>query len=351
MKRKDIMKFSRLTGSLLTIASLLVLAGSAQAQEVTLKLEPGVAVPLTRPQDYHFDAGVAGQAKLLVSLNQYLAIGPSVSELVLGNGNHTTAVGSAFGVGGGLVLHRPHDHVNNTGSGFSAVSPWLDGDLQYIRTGTLDRAGLSLAVGASVPTSDARNLWIGPFVRYQDIVQEKHPGIDGTDAHVLIAGLSFEIGPTQRRVAPPVETQEVPVVPAPAPQVQPPPPPPPVVVVAAPAEIRQKVQFLWDSSVIQVTENTKLTEVVKTLLANPNYKAVVEGHASSEGQVAHNDALSLRRAQAVVKYLVGKGVSQDRLSAVGFGSRVPVATNSTLAGRVANRRVEFNVTVTITKAQ
>jgi outer membrane protein OmpA-like peptidoglycan-associated protein len=69
----------------------------------------------------------------------------------------------------------------------------------------------------------------------------------------------------------------------------------------------------------------------------------VDGHASSEGLEAHNQALSERRAAAVLEYLVAHGIATGRLVSKGFSSLVPVATNRTVAGREKNRRVEFVV--------
>ncbi|EPU9015955.1 OmpA family protein, partial [Acinetobacter baumannii] len=54
-------------------------------------------------------------------------------------------------------------------------------------------------------------------------------------------------------------------------------------------------------------------------------------------------ALSQRRAQAVVDYLVSKGVDASKLVAKGHGSEQPVADNTTEEGRFKNRRIEFSV--------
>jgi OmpA-OmpF porin, OOP family len=67
----------------------------------------------------------------------------------------------------------------------------------------------------------------------------------------------------------------------------------------------------------------------------------VEGHTDSVGSEEYNEALSLRRAQTVVDYLVSQGANGNRLSAVGMGELHPVANNDTDAGRAANRRVDF----------
>lgn len=71
--------------------------------------------------------------------------------------------------------------------------------------------------------------------------------------------------------------------------------------------------------------------------------ATVVGHTDSIGSEAYNQALSLRRAEAVVDALVARGVPAARLSAVGRGESEPRADNATEAGRQLNRRVEIFV--------
>ena len=69
----------------------------------------------------------------------------------------------------------------------------------------------------------------------------------------------------------------------------------------------------------------------------------VASHTDDRGDAAVNQALSQRRAEAVVRYLVGSGVPADQLRAVGYGETQPVADNATETGRAANRRVEFRI--------
>jgi OOP family OmpA-OmpF porin len=54
--------------------------------------------------------------------------------------------------------------------------------------------------------------------------------------------------------------------------------------------------------------------------------------------------LSDKRAKAVMKYLVDKGIAKDRLSATGYGETKPIASNDTEEGKAKNRRVEFHIT-------
>ncbi len=69
----------------------------------------------------------------------------------------------------------------------------------------------------------------------------------------------------------------------------------------------------------------------------------VQGHTDAVGNAEANKALSQERAQAVVDYLVSKGVDPAQLQAVGYGQEKPVAENSTKEGQFKNHRIEFEV--------
>ncbi|WP_419662825.1 putative outer membrane protein, OmpA/MotB domain [Desulfosarcina variabilis str. Montpellier] len=84
-----------------------------------------------------------------------------------------------------------------------------------------------------------------------------------------------------------------------------------------------------------------LDKIAGALEARPELMVVVEGHTDNTGSRRGNMNLSQRRAQAVVDYLVGKGISSSRLSAKGYGPDRPIADNGTKLGRSKNRRVQF----------
>ena len=65
------------------------------------------------------------------------------------------------------------------------------------------------------------------------------------------------------------------------------------------------------------------------------------GPYENAGGREHNQHLSQARAQAVVDYLVSRGVSRDALIAVGWGEDRPVVSNDTPEGRAQNRRVQL----------
>jgi outer membrane protein OmpA-like peptidoglycan-associated protein len=71
----------------------------------------------------------------------------------------------------------------------------------------------------------------------------------------------------------------------------------------------------------------------------------IEGHTDSTGDPEANQALSTARAEVVREALGDRGVSLDRLVAVGYGQSNPIAGNGTAAGRARNRRIEFRVQI------
>jgi outer membrane protein OmpA-like peptidoglycan-associated protein len=109
-------------------------------------------------------------------------------------------------------------------------------------------------------------------------------------------------------------------------------------------DILEKVRFKFGSAVIQRSSFTMLDQVAKVLQNHPDLVRIqVEGHTDSTGSARANTALSQARAEAVVAYLVRRGVDRARLVPQGFGPTRPLATNVTRSGREANRRVEFRV--------
>ncbi|WP_246357347.1 OmpA family protein [Pyxidicoccus fallax] len=108
--------------------------------------------------------------------------------------------------------------------------------------------------------------------------------------------------------------------------------------------IMETVYFENNKDVIIKRSNKLLDNVASILKSHPEVEKVrVEGHTDNTGSADYNLDLSQRRADAVVKYLVGKGVAAERLEAKGFGPAQPIADNKTKDGRAKNRRVEFKI--------
>ncbi len=115
-----------------------------------------------------------------------------------------------------------------------------------------------------------------------------------------------------------------------------------VVVTSERIELNETVYFDTGKTTIRSVSYSLLDEVGKVLLANPQIKLVeVGGHTDSDGDDKKNQTLSQGRAEAVVAYLVGRGVDRARLAAMGYGETKPIDTNQTADGKAKNRRVEL----------
>lgn len=87
---------------------------------------------------------------------------------------------------------------------------------------------------------------------------------------------------------------------------------------------------------------TVLSQIAKVLQENPKLELIIEGHTDNVGGAQFNLELSRKRAEAVKRWLVDKaGISEVRLTTVGYGLSRPIADNSTEEGRAKNRRVEL----------
>ncbi|MCK9210533.1 MAG: OmpA family protein [Ignavibacteriaceae bacterium] len=93
------------------------------------------------------------------------------------------------------------------------------------------------------------------------------------------------------------------------------------------------------SSVLLPGAYGDLDKLAQTMLEEKTSKWLIEGHTDNAGSAANNKKLSLKRANAVVSYLVSKGISKNRFTVRGMGPDYPVADNRTEEGRAKNRRV------------
>jgi outer membrane protein OmpA-like peptidoglycan-associated protein len=335
--------------------------------DLALKLEPGVALPLTSPQSRIFKTGGGETIKALWVVNEYMDVGPSATFLALPSETTGGEGGTAWTFGGSLRARRPR----NAAVEFLGISPWFDADILYVRTGHLNRPGFAAAVGVSVPVGRAHLFWVGPFARCFQIMQRERRGFDNNDAKILSLGLSLEVamGPERRSaVTGPAEvrTVERDVFICPdrdgdgipdnvdhCPDVVGPmdnwgcPTYKKLVIKKDKLELKEKLFFAWNQAVLQEVSFPVLDEVVQALHDNKGFRVLVEGHASSEGGDERNQTLSEQRAEAVLNYLVTHGIDKERLVSKGFGSSVPLDTNETIAGRENNRRVEFELYFTI----
>lgn len=128
---------------------------------------------------------------------------------------------------------------------------------------------------------------------------------------------------------------------APAPAAAVPPAPGVPMIISEKVTFAADAFFDFDKAVLKPEGKTKLDEVV-TKLSSINLEVIIAvGHTDSVGSDAYNEKLSVRRAEAVKAYLVGKGIEKNRVYTEGKGKKQPVAENKTAAGRAKNRRVEI----------
>jgi len=101
------------------------------------------------------------------------------------------------------------------------------------------------------------------------------------------------------------------------------------------------VLFDFDKADLKSSAYPILDEGVTVLENNPGLNIEIQGYTDSTGSEDYNLKLSQRRAESVKNFLVNRGIDPGRLTAKGYGSANPVASNDTPEGRAKNRRVEF----------
>ena len=106
-------------------------------------------------------------------------------------------------------------------------------------------------------------------------------------------------------------------------------------------ELPADVTFAFDRADIQPRFVPALDAVARTIAAYPATDVEVIGHTDAVGSDAYNLALSQRRGASVADFLVSRHTDAERLVVEGLGKTEPVASNATVAGRAANRRVEI----------
>lgn len=117
-----------------------------------------------------------------------------------------------------------------------------------------------------------------------------------------------------------------------------------VVLKSDKLELRKQVHFATNRDVILPDSAPLLDQVAAMLLDHDELALVrIEGHTDDQGDDGFNLDLSNRRAKAVLRALLERGVAEARLKAVGFGEARPLADNQKPGGRVLNRRVELMV--------
>ncbi len=237
---------------------------------------------------------------------------------------------------------------------------------------TVDKVHFGAVAQAGLDYRMARNVFLNADVRYltkstQDVNYYQGAGLTGitTQPWLVSVGISYRFGGSPVAaavVAAPVVAAVVAPKPAPAPA------PAPVVAKVDPdsdgdgvpdsidqcpntprgakvdkvgcaCDVTQEVHFATGSAVLTAEDKAELDKLIPTLKKAHFINGEIEGHTDSTGGTAMNQKLSVRRADAVAAYLAGHGISEGRITTVGFGETKPVDSNATKEGRAHNRRV------------
>jgi outer membrane protein OmpA-like peptidoglycan-associated protein len=105
------------------------------------------------------------------------------------------------------------------------------------------------------------------------------------------------------------------------------------------------ILFDTGSAVLKPEAVEQVTKVGDIVAKYADDRVRIEGHTDSVGGAAANEELSLRRADAVKRVLLSRGVQERQMLVLGLGETKPVADNHSAEGRARNRRVELHIDV------
>ena len=103
----------------------------------------------------------------------------------------------------------------------------------------------------------------------------------------------------------------------------------------------EPIYFDFDKHDVRMEHNHFLDRMIKIVKGHSDLRVQVTGHTDSDGTNRYNDSLSMRRADAITRYFVLRGLSADRLEIDFKGESQPADTNDTPQGKQRNRRVDF----------
>ncbi|HEY7167959.1 MAG TPA: OmpA family protein [Candidatus Binatia bacterium] len=114
-----------------------------------------------------------------------------------------------------------------------------------------------------------------------------------------------------------------------------------VAAVTPPGAPLQDVYYQFDSTELLPAAQDVLRKNAEWLKANPSAQVEVEGHCDDIGSAEYNLALGAKRAQSARDFLVGEGISPDRLVTISYGKEAPACFEQNEECRVKNRRSRF----------
>lgn len=104
-----------------------------------------------------------------------------------------------------------------------------------------------------------------------------------------------------------------------------------------------KVDFLSGKTTLQQPSFNELDKLVDFLESNPEHHIYISGHTDDQGSASSNKAISKKRADAVMQYLIKKRINKDRIKTTGAGEQFPKVENSSPENRLINRRVDIKI--------
>jgi hypothetical protein len=175
----------------LCAAALAACPLAASAQRLALSLEPGVALAAQGASAHGLRLPSGASLKALLGLGRYLDVSIGVGFVGLPDLSDSTSPmsGMASTVGVGLRLKRPHDQRS-----FLGVSPWVDAEALSVHGRAGDRRALAMGAGLAFPIGRERSIWLGPFVRYLQMLEPSGARLDKHASDGLFAGATFEVG-------------------------------------------------------------------------------------------------------------------------------------------------------------
>jgi peptidoglycan-associated lipoprotein len=108
--------------------------------------------------------------------------------------------------------------------------------------------------------------------------------------------------------------------------------------------IGDRVLFEVDQSTLTAAAQSVLAQQAQWLRQNPEFSALIEGHADEQGTREYNLALGARRAASVQTFLIGEGIAENRLRTISYGKERPIEICSEEACYSQNRRAVTVVT-------
>lgn len=107
--------------------------------------------------------------------------------------------------------------------------------------------------------------------------------------------------------------------------------------------VLNNILFEFEKATLNESSFPTLLKLFEYLKSNDTVKIEIQGHTDNVGTKEFNDTLSYERAESVRNYLVENGISENRISFIGFGYEKPISSNDTDSGRQLNRRVEIKL--------